>query len=180
MKLKDLVDELKSVWTALSGLAAVIITFLAYFVAEPPMLWRESGQQPDLLKFLVIAVVAAVLSRVIAGQKPAPWVTFKLLTPLAIIITVVHFILSAQFSCPFAGERMSIGWTYLPDAADYVAKNPDQSCRLLIADFIGDTDKIWPRGQILTMWLIVWAVYIFAVTSLTATAVRVMQHLRGE
>ncbi|RWB34599.1 hypothetical protein [Mesorhizobium sp.] len=91
---------------------------------------------------------------------------------------MAYFMLRAQFSCPFYDDRMSIGWTYLPAATEYVAKNAGQSCGLLIADFIGDTDKIWPRTQIFAMWGLLLLFYVAAVTFVAMTVVRLMDHVR--
>ncbi len=78
------------------------------------------------------------------------------------------------------GRRMAIGWTYLPNATDYIAKHPGLGCSFLIGDFIGRTDNIWPRNQIYVTWVSLFAVYIGAVTLLAMTVVRVMQHLRDQ
>jgi hypothetical protein len=174
-----LASEFKSGWVAASGIGAVVVTLIAEMVLSPPTLWREAGDQPAVLHFFVTVIVAAGLSSVLAGRKPERRATFMWLVPLGLLFTVTYFVLSAQFSCPFAGGRMTTGWTYLPAAADYVAKNPAQGCSLLIADFTGDTDRIWPRGEILMRWLLLLVTYMLAVTFLATTVVRVMQHLRG-
>ncbi|RUU75626.1 hypothetical protein EOD03_24670 [Mesorhizobium sp. M7A.T.Ca.TU.009.01.1.2] len=180
MKIEDVVEGLKSGWTAISAVAAVVIGVIAEMVASPPTLWRDAGQQPAVLSFVVTIVVATGVSAIVAGRELERRIPFGLLALAALATVVLYFIISAQFSCPFAGDRMAIGWTYLPAAAEYLASNRHLSCGLLIADFTGNTDDIWPREQILSMWLLVFALYAIAVSFVATAVVRVMRSLRGQ
>ncbi|MHA7775686.1 hypothetical protein [Roseibium sp. M-1] len=179
MKLEDLTKELKAGWVAASTLAAFVTTIIAGIVASPPTLWREAGQTPEVVNFLVTIVVAAGIGSIMAGRSLEQRATFTRIVPLALVSAIVYFLLSAQFSCPFSDNRMAIGWTYLADAANHLARNPEQGCSLLIADFTGNTDKIWPKHEILIVWSALFLSYVAAVTFLATTIVRVMQHLLG-
>ncbi|MCR4268152.1 hypothetical protein [Nitratireductor sp. ZSWI3] len=179
MKLEELIRELKGSWVAASILAAFVTTIIADMVASPPTLWREAGQTPEVINFLATIVVAAGIGSVMAGRSLEQRATFTRIVPLALVFAIVYFLLNAQLSCPFSGNRMATGWTYLADAANHLAKNPGQGCSLLIADFTGNTDKIWPKHEILIVWVALFLIYVMAVTLLATTILRVMQHISG-
>jgi quinol-cytochrome oxidoreductase complex cytochrome b subunit len=129
--LKDLLAKWKSAWLLQAAFVTFLVPIVGQLVASPPTLWREAGQQPAFATFLITVVVAFLACSVMAGIQPALRSTIIWLVPAAVVFMVAYFPLRAHFSCPFADDRMSIGWTYLPIAAEYVAKNPGQDCGLL-------------------------------------------------
>ncbi|ESX22564.1 hypothetical protein [Mesorhizobium sp. LSJC264A00] len=179
MGIKDVTEKFKSGWNAVTAVAAVVISVIAKMVADPPTLWRDAGQQPVFIFFVATVIVAVGVSSATAGKEPEHRTRLGWMVGLVVAVAVAYFIMSAQLSCPFAGERMAAGWAYLPAATEYVAKNPQLNCSLLIADFTGNTDSIWPRNQILGTWLLLFTTYILAVTLAAAAVVRIMQNLTG-
>jgi hypothetical protein len=178
MKPTGLLEEWNSRWKILAAIVGGLVPIIGNLVASPPTLWREAGDQPAFASLVVTIVIALIASSVMEGKRPSRSKTTGLALAAGSCV-VVYFLLRAELSCPFAGDRMSIGWAYLQEAASYVAKNPDQGCSLLIADYIGNTGEIWPRWQVASTWGLVLIVYVVAVTLVAITLVRVMDHLRG-
>lgn len=175
MKFRDRIGEFDAAWAAVTASAATIITLIAKMAAPPPTLWREAAQVPNVAEFIVIIILSAGM----AGRKPEPGTNFKWVLPLSLtlLFTVAYYVLTIQFSCPFIDNWMATGWAYLPTAADYIAQNPGQDCSLLIADYTGNTNKIWPGYQIIIMWLFIYFAYVLAVAFAAMTVVRAMQHI---
>lgn len=160
----------------ITAAATTVIAVIAKMLVPPPTLWREAPQAPYVVEFLVIVVVAVV----IAGRKTGRRVSFRWAVPLTLVFTIAYFLMTAQFSCPFADNRMAIGWSHLPAAAAYTDKNPQLGCSLLIADFMGNTNEIWPPAEIMSVWLALYLTYVLTVVFAATTLVRVTQHVLGK
>ncbi|MGO4642474.1 hypothetical protein AB4Z43_28965 [Mesorhizobium sp. 2RAF45] len=178
MTAEEVSVKFKAVWAAVSAVTVIVVGVISQLVTSPPTLWRDAGSQPVFLSYVATLVVAAGFCSTMAG-KPVARPTFGLIA-VGIIVIVGYFIAAAQFSCPFVDGRMSVGWTYLPQAADYVAKNPQITCSLLIADYTGATDTVWPKGEIITSWIGVLALYIAAISLVATIVVRTMQSLAAK
>jgi hypothetical protein len=177
MNVEALVSRLKAGWKALSGLVALVISIMGNFLASPPTLWREAGEASNISRLVVIIIVSAVLSAALTGKMLSRRVTFYLFAPLAILFFLVYSFMRAKFSCPYSDGRVATGWLYLSGAREYLAKNPGQGCELLIADFIGDTDKIWPTIQIGIVWAVLLTTYIATVSLVATILVRSLHHV---
>ncbi|MBX5198332.1 hypothetical protein HJB82_23925 [Rhizobium sp. NZLR10] len=175
MNFRDRIGEFDATWAAVTAAATVIIALIANMAAPPPTLWREAAQVPDVLEFIVIIILSASIS----GRKSKGWKNFKWFLPLipTIVCIVAYYVLTTQFSCPFTDNRMAIGWTYIATAAEYISQNPGQDCSLLIADYIGNTNMIWPAYQIIITWLVIYFAYVLAVAFSAMTVVRAIQHV---
>lgn len=180
MTVEETSTKFNAAWTAISAVAASVIAFVSTLVASPPTLWRDAGSQPNFISYIVTAIVSAVICSYLVAKttrRPTTRPVTKRFFLAGLAACIVYYVSSAELSCPFVDNRMSIGWTYLPTAANYIAKNPQLSCSLVIADFVGDTDNIWPRFEIIGSWLIVLALYVIAVSILCTIVVRFLQSL---
>lgn len=177
MKLELLISRLKSKWALLSAFAAFIFAIVGPIVASPPTLWREAGDVSRLGPFIISIVASMMLSAMLAVKALARPSTFYLYTGLTIVVLLAYFFVRAEWSCPYSDGRMAIGWDYLPVASDYLNRNPNHSCELLLLDFTGDTDKIWPPAQIGIVWAFLLILYITAISLTAALTVQAMHHL---
>ena len=177
MKLELLISRLKSKWALLSAFAASFLRLLDQSWLLHQRFGGKLGDVSRLGPFIISIVASMMLSAMLAVKAPARPSTFYLYTGLTIVVLLAYFFVRAEWSCPYSDGRMAIGWDYLPVASDYLSRNPNHSCELLLLDFTGDTDKIWPPAQIGIVWAFLLILYITAISLTAALTVQAMHHL---
>lgn len=166
----------KSILEITAVVAVITAAIGAEFFSNPPILWPEAGKISiaHLARVCIIGLVALLVSRS-RSRQISPIYTYIVLG-IGLIFALSYVVAISIFSCPFAGSRIATGWTYLHDAAEYIARNPNRSCSLLLGDHLGEVREIWPVSQIIFSWSIINILYLIALSALSAVVVRAAIH----
>lgn len=175
-QLTNYIDRLKGGWVAVVALVTFILSIFGEQLEFAPMLWRDAGAAPTfaIIRITLATVVACIIvSQFDNSVRPSMKTTIMLLF-LGCALWLAYFIAQALFTCPYVGESMVVGWSYLEAATKYVAENPNRSCSMLIEDHVGLTYQVWPSYQILLVWLFVTSLYILFTIVISVTVLRTM------
>ena len=176
-------------WHILAHIAAwiagVVGVFLT-FILQMSLSDASASRFTNFAQFItaLLAGLACILS-LRAGRKQHAarfWTRLALvLVATAFLLFITYQWLEPTWSCLFAQRfQLVIGSEYTDTARAYVAQHPDagRSCDLLIADFAGSTEQIWPRAQLLAHYLILATLFIVAWLVCAAAIVAVLFALR--
>ncbi|MBC7987469.1 MAG: hypothetical protein H7X93_12510 [Sphingomonadaceae bacterium] len=177
---------MKALWTGPAQVAAWLVGIVVLFVSSPPRVEIADSPTPTLrlIQFglTVVAGLCFVAFRSRNEAKHAKgwsWAAAAALLAAFALFGAYSYV-SDHWTCQYdARAPMVTGSAYLPEAATYVAENPGLSCSDLIADYGGQTARIWDRGELTDRRLALVGLFSLTVTAFVLAALFMLQALRS-
>lgn len=140
-------------WAVLTQLAVFIIGIVGGFLIPPPAGISETEDTGWLrLGQFVITVTVGVIFLANLGSRKRNIRRWWIVSTCFLIMAVMSFFLykhlTYRWTCTYFGDTVVVGSQHTQMGKHYVEQNPDISCRQLLVDFAGGTDKIWTKDSI--------------------------------
>ncbi len=164
----DLWEKIKGAMDSILQAGIWLVGIIVLFVVTPPRMTPADDSQIFVRAAQFIVAIVMILVAVAARRSDWSlrklWIStaVTLLASVSAFFAYLYFLLSR--TCEYDGRGpMVTGDAMLPAAEKYAAGPPPKDCRTMILDVAGDTEKIWPKGEILINYLALSASFIATV-----------------
>jgi hypothetical protein len=176
-------DEIRRTFGGALGFVGWVFGLLAPFLLPPPRLHADEGagwvSAARLLAAIVVLLLLAWLSRGLATRRAA--LLSLALLAAASASSLGYLDLRDRWTTDIAQERIIMGATYTPFAADYADKlarenGPPPTPAVVLWHSGSDFDAVWPADERRTRSLWLGVLYVVA-TTLFATLIVAVSRL---
>jgi hypothetical protein len=179
-----MLNRLQQHWAVLAQIAAWLAGLVGAFLLAPPKLWpraEDVGPWLHLSQFLIAIMVGLIFVR--PGGRPRNAGRWRWIAIAAVVAGLVLFVayqvLRPSWTCSYLGETVIQGGTNSPAAQEFLAGHAGAPCWLLIAAALGKTTDLWPMSELITRYILLCAVYTFAMLSFSAAVMATITFVRG-
>jgi hypothetical protein len=173
---------MKRTWLWTSQVAVWLVSLVLLFVVQPPRMVLDDApgtieRFAQFMLTIVIGIVFALFStRPRQGNRNSVIASAVLLV-IGVMLFGSYLYLTDHWTCGYPGGAMVSGATLLPAAAAYVSANPGLDCSQLMLDFGGQTQMIWPLGELSDRRLILAALFTAVILSFALAALFMIRAL---
>jgi len=174
----------REVWKELTSLAVWVAASFGSFLTYRVKLSLFSDYETSIVgfaQFLVAAIAglvfAGVSSRHFAQDRKRCRRIASALLVICVLFFLAFLVLQAIWTCTFAGRfTLVIGHTLTDHAKAHVQRYPGLSCSHLIADYAGETERIYVKNELVFRFTVIALMYMLA-WSLVAAVVLAIANL---
>lgn len=176
--------SLRTHWSLLAKTAAWLIGVVATFVVSPPML--SAGDPTNfLLRFsqFVFAILVGLYFFSPGRVAVQRWRLVSLsLLAAGVALFFVYVLLTSFWSCQYdvVGKLVIGDDNAMTPAARRFFEGGATTCERLIMAASGSTELIWPRGDLITRYVVMSVAYTAAILCLSAAAMAMLESLREQ
>jgi hypothetical protein len=185
--------EIAAVWRRLFGVAAWLAATLGSFLTFPVKLSLSSSMESAVVgfgQFLVASIAGLTFGFAARRKEDSGSVFWVRVSAGCLVVALVSFLgfiaLQGMWTCDYATRfSLVIGSELSDDSKAYVSSNPGQSCSELIADYAGNTERIYRKTELTVrfvslalLYMVAWAATAGVVVSIGHSLGVVWPHKR--
>jgi hypothetical protein len=147
-------ENTKKSYGLLAEFATFIIGVIGSFLLPPPGWVSSSGDKVlvRLAQFVVIIIAGLIFLLVKKWSRKKHVVRWVAITLVSLVLALAAYFgyqhLLDTRTCEYDNHQVVIGTEYTEHGLNYLAKNPNSTCKSLLEDHTGAAEDVWTKKAI--------------------------------